>query len=222
MALNRKLNFGPDEDELDVLRGKHAQLWKDFGNMKIQSEELEKQYADLKREKANIQNQKNRLQEKVRMLEEKAKADPTPPAVPRKSSIFLIIAAILVGARLLLYKVIEGWGTRAVDLGNALTMIFGVAVLVMILAWVLHESNSVGWLVAPNCVFLFVAILICAEIFDPNLLETGKCDGPVQHPGTAAAVLIFCLLFAATRLSFLAMGWLLLFVTDPRRYFKNE
>jgi hypothetical protein len=118
MALNRKLNFGPDEDEREVLRGKHAQLWKDFGNLKVQYEELEKQSADLKREKVNIHRQRNLLQEKIQTLEERAKAAPAPSPVPRKSSIFLIIAAILVGARLLLYKVIEGWGTRAVDLGN--------------------------------------------------------------------------------------------------------
>ena len=85
-------------------------------------------------------------------------------------------------------------------------------------SWGIHEAQSVGWLVAPN--LMVVSACIAAAIFDPVLLETGTA-GKIQHPVIAATFLILSLLFAATRLSFLAIGWLPLFVTDPRRYFKK-
>jgi peptidoglycan/LPS O-acetylase OafA/YrhL len=193
MALNRKLDFGPQEDELDVLREKCAKL----------------------------QLEKDALQKQVKALLEKPKpAKPAKPArPPKKSSIFLIIAALLVAARLLLFVVVEK--SRPTDLGVALNWAFGSAAAGMLLVWFYHDMQTEGWLVAGPLIFLAVTILICAAVFDPVLLQTGE-PGPVQHPVIAAAALIACLLSAASRLICLIMAWLLIFVTNPGKAFTNE
>src|SRR5271163_2663193 len=99
MALNRKLDFGPGEDELAVQRDKCA-----------------KQQLEIEA-----------LQKLIKALKEKAKAPrpPRPAIHPKGSSIFLIIAALLVAARLLLFEVVEK--SRPTDLGVALNWAFGSA-----------------------------------------------------------------------------------------------
>jgi peptidoglycan/LPS O-acetylase OafA/YrhL len=191
MALNRKFNLGPDEDELDALREKHAVL----------------------------QREKEALQKQVKALQEKLKA-PKPQKPPKRSSIFLILAAFMVIARLVLYIVVEDWGTRASNIGLGLSGILGFAVLCMIIFWAFNDQRTDGWIVAGASIFLLVAILICASIFDPVLMETGE-PGPVQRPVIAAAALISCLLFAATGMTRWIMGWLLLLVSDPKRIFQR-
>jgi hypothetical protein len=193
MALNRKLDFGPGEDELAVQRDKCA-----------------KQQLEIEA-----------LQKLIKALKEKAKAPrpPRPAIHPKGSSIFLIIAALLVAARLLLFEVVEK--SRPTDLGVALNWAFGSAVAGMLLVWFYHDMQTEGWLVAGPLIFLAVTILICAAVFDPVLLQTGE-PGPVQHPVIAAAALIACLLSAASRMICLIMAWLLIFVTDPRKAFTNE
>lgn len=192
MALNRKLDFGPQEDELDSLREKCAKL----------------------------QLERDALQKQVKALQDKPKVPrpAKPPAQPKQSSIFLIIAALLIAARLLLYVVVEG--SRPTDLGACLCWVFGLAVAGMIIVWFLHEIETEGWLVAGPFIFLTVTILICAAIFDPVLLQTGD-PGPMEHPLIAAAALIFCLLFAASRVICLVIAWLLVFVTNPGKAFNR-
>jgi peptidoglycan/LPS O-acetylase OafA/YrhL len=191
MALNRKVDFGREEDELEVLRDK---------------------YLMLEREKESLQKQ-------VKALQEKQKA-PKAPRQPKKSSIFLIIAALLVAARLVLFIVVEAWGQRASNLSPGLSAGFGFTVICMILIWSFHDWRADGWTVAGSLIFLFVAILVCVSTYDPVLLETGAL-GPVQRPVVGALALISSLLFAATRTFRWIMGWLLVFVTDPKGAFKR-
>jgi hypothetical protein len=191
MALNRKFNLGPDEDELDALREKYALL----------------------------QREKEALQKQVKALQEKSKAI-KPQKPPKRSSIFLIIAAFLVAARLTLYIVIESWGARATDLGQYVSVVFGIAVLGAILLWGINDYAAEGWIVAGTSIFLVVAILVCASIFDPVLLETGE-PGRVQRPVIAATALIVCLFFAASNMPRLVLGWLLIFVSDPKGALKR-
>jgi hypothetical protein len=154
----------------------------------------------------------------VKASQEKLK--PKPPRQPKKSSIFLILAAFIVAARLVLYSVVEAWGTRANNIGLGLSAVLGVAALCMIVLWALNDQMTEGWIVAGTSIFLLVAILICASVFDPVLLETGK-PGPVQRPVIAAVALISCLLFAATGMTRWLMGLLLILVTDPRKVFQR-
>jgi hypothetical protein len=193
MALKNKLDFGPDEDAFEVLRERYARL----------------------------QLENDALQKQVKALQEKQKPPkptkpPTPPRQPKKSSIFLIIASLLVGARTVLFAVVEAWGQRSSELGVWLSGSFGVAVLFMILLWVIYDFMAEGWIVAGSLTFLIVATLSCCAVFDPVLLETGVA-GPVQHPVIAATALITSFLFAASHAFRWIMSWLLLFVTDPRR-----
>jgi hypothetical protein len=192
MGVNRRLDFGPGEDELDFQRDKCA-----------------KQQLEIEA-----------LQKQIKALKEKAKAPrPARPTIhPKGSSIFLIIAALLVAARLLLFVVVEK--SRPTGLGVALSWAFGSAAAGMLVVWFYHDMQTEGWLVAGPLIFLAVTILICAAVFDPVLLQTGE-PGPVQHPVIAAAALIACLLSAASRLIYLVMAWLLIFVTKPREAFKR-
>jgi branched-subunit amino acid transport protein AzlD len=192
MGLNRKLDFGPGEDELDFQRDKCA-----------------KQQLEIEA-----------LQKQIKALKEKSKAPrPLRPTVPpKKSSIFLIIAALLVAARLLLFVVVEK--SRPTDLGVALNWTFGSAVAGMLVVWFYHDMQTEGWLVAGPLIFLAVTIMICAAVFDPVLVQTGE-PGPLQQPVIAAAALIACLLFAASRLICLVLAWLLIFVTDPGKAFNR-
>jgi hypothetical protein len=194
MALNRKLDFGPQEDELDVLREKCAKL----------------------------QLEKDALQKQIKALQEKQKVPkPARPArPPKKSSIFLIIASLLLAARLVIYIVVEAWGKRANDLGMGISAVVGFTLVCMILLWVIHDFMAEGWIVAGSLTFLLVAILTCCSIFDPVLLETGN-PGPVQHPAIACVALISSFLFAASPAFRWIMGWLLVFVTEPRRAFQR-
>jgi len=194
MGVNRKLDFGPGEDELDFQRDKCAKL----------------------------QLEKDALQKQIKALQEKQKVPkPVKPArPPKKSSIFLIIASLLLAARLVLYIVVEAWGTRASDLGMGVSVVVGCAVVCMILLWVIYDFMAEGWIVAGSLTFLLVAILTCCSIFDPVLLETGN-PGPVQHPVIACTALISSLLFAASHAFRWIMGWLLVFVTEPRRAFQR-
>src|ERR1700677_2502773 len=104
MALNRKLDFGTQEDELDVLREKCAKLQLD----------------------------KDALQKPIQALQEKQEvpkpAKPSRP--PKKSSIFLSIAALLLGARVLLYIAVER--AQPTDLGVCLCWVFGLAIAGML------------------------------------------------------------------------------------------
>jgi hypothetical protein len=190
MALNQKLKFGPEDDELSVVREENAKL-------KLEKEALQKQ---------------------IKALQEKPKVPkpPKPPVQSKKSSIFLIIAALLVAARTVLFVVVEAWGTRATQLGVALNAIFGFAVLCMILLWIIYDFMVEKWIVAGSLIFLIVVILSCGACFDPILLETGQ-PGPVQHPVIAASGLIVSFLFAASHAFRWIMAWLLLFVTEPKR-----
>jgi hypothetical protein len=191
MALNRKFNVSPDDDELDALRERYALL----------------------------QREKEALQKQVKALQEKPRA-PKPQKQPKRSSIFLILAAFMVSARLILYIVVENWGARASVIGLGLSAFFGFAVLCVLVLWAFSDRLTDGWIVVGTAIFLLVAILICGSIFDPVLLETGVA-GPVQKPVTAAAALISCFLFAASGMTRWVMGFLLLFVTDPRKVFRR-
>jgi branched-subunit amino acid transport protein AzlD len=188
MALNRKLDFGPQEDELDVLREKCAK------------HQLEKEA---------FQKQIKALQDRLKL----PKA-PRPSVQPKKSSIFLVIAALLVAARVLLFIVVEK--SRPTDLGGCVNWVFGSAIALMLAVWFYHDTKTERWLVAGPLIWLAATILISVSIFDPVLVQTGEF-GPVQHPLIAAAALFACLLSAASRVMYLVMAWLLLFVTDPRK-----
>jgi hypothetical protein len=143
-----------------------------------------------------------------------------PPALPRKSAIFMLIAAMLVVARVTIYGVVEQWGRRMQDLGAALTWGTGVAILLILLIWTIYECQHYGWLVVPGLIFLASSLLICASIYDPVLLDTGV-PGKVTHPLWAAFGLTLTFLIAATPFLFRAMGFCLLLVTDPGRFIKK-
>jgi hypothetical protein len=192
MALNKKLDFGPDEDAFEVLQEKYAKL-------QLECEAPQKQ---------------------IKALQEKQKGakPPRPPRQPKKSSIFLIIAALLLAARTALFIVVEAAGRRSPELGWVLNEAFGGAVILMILLWVIYDVMAEGWIVAGSLTFLIVATLSCCAYFDPGLVENGV-PGPVQHPIVAAAALIASFLFAASHAFRWIMSWLLLLVTDPARAF---
>jgi len=195
MPVNKEFQFDPEDDELSLLRQKFA----------------------------NVMGEKEALQKQVTALLERAKTSPAPkPApTPNKSTIFLIIAALEVLARLALFIVVEDWGNRANDLGVLVTTFGSIALLATVAGWANYEAQTVGWLVVPNCIFLLVATLICTSVFDPIVFENGKELGTVHDPVIAATAFILCLLFAATRLLFFAVWWLLSFITDPRKVFKT-
>lgn len=186
---NKKLDFGPQEDELDLLREKYAKETEAF-------------------------------QKQIKALQEKLKTPRPPKAAhpPKKSSIFLILASMLDAARVLLFIVIEK--SRPTDLGTCLNWVFGPAIGIMLVVWFYHDTQTERWLVAGPLIVLAITILICVSLFDPVLVQTGEL-GPVQHPLIAAAALFASLLFAASRVIYLVMAWLLLFVTDPRKAFNR-
>jgi hypothetical protein len=198
MGLNRRLKFEPDEDELDVLREKNAKF---------------------QRENETLQKQVEAMQKEVKGSQENPKSE-KPPLQPRKSSIFLIIAALLVVARVVLFGVVEAWGTRASDVGMGTSAVLGLGMVGMILEWLAEEWRTEGWNSAGAVIFLAVGIMACIAILNPVFLETGK-PGPVQHPVTAAAALIACFLLAASPVFRWIMGFLLVLVTDPWRAFQR-
>jgi hypothetical protein len=187
MATNNRWKFSPEEDEFEALRERHAKLQAEYELLKKQNKAPQERPRPSK-----------------------------PAAPPKRSSIFLIIAALLVAARVVLYLVVEHAGTRDTLLGYGVSAVFGFAGFCMIVAWAIDDYAVEGWITAGAAIFLVVEILISVSILDPNLLENGQ-PGPVQHPLPAAAVMISSLLFAATRTFRLIIGGLLLLISSPLR-----
>jgi hypothetical protein len=191
MAGNPKWKFDPAEDEVNVLRSKCEKLMTENDKLKVEGQAFQKQITALK-----------------------ARHSQSKPVERKGSSIFLIIGALDVASRLLIYAVVEQMGTRAHLAGLGIWAVSGYVLLLMLILWAVNNFKEERWITAGTTIFLLIGILISVSIFDPHLLEDGQ-PGPVQHPVLAACLLIACLLIAATRLMFVVMGWLFMVLTDP-------
>jgi hypothetical protein len=145
---------------------------------------------------------------------------PQEPLNAKLSSIFLIIAALLVFARLVLFIVVEQWGTHFGDAGDFISVIVAIVVGLMVLKWLDEEWKTEGLTVAGSAIFLSASFVAWLGLFEPSLLGTADI-GPLLHPVRAAAMLIICFLLAATPIFRWLMAFLLVFVTNPRRAFEK-
>ena len=216
MATNTKFKFDPADqgDELGALRVKFSKLQTKYDRLEVENDVL-----------------------KVR-LEEAKKG---PPPKPKLSSIFLVIAAMLTAARLILLWLVEQWGMRDQAFGVGAWAVFGVVGGIMLIAWTFSDFGEDQWITAGSAIFLAVMIVISISIYDPHLLEDwtltpistviaeeGGRGGAVligssihggipQHPIAAAITLIASLLFAATPTFGLIVGALFLLVSKAFR-----
>jgi hypothetical protein len=169
----------------------------------------------LRQECAKLRAQRQELQEK---LDQKAQTKQEKPEKSEKrSSIFLIVAALIVAARLVIFIVVEQWGAQAKGLDFSISVgaiFFGV---VAVIHWMGADYEEEGIILGGRVVFLAVQTLIAISILNPKIMSDADA-GPPVHPVLASVFLIASLLLAATRLCFVIMRWLLKLVSYvPKR-----
>lgn len=132
--------------------------------------------------------------------------EPRGGALEDPGAALLIIAVIVIIARLCVYVWAENWGAKHHLLGTVSNITFIGLLSIMLCGWASVEWKLLRWLMIPNVSLILVAILICFSKIS---------ESKVFHPVPLALIMIAALIIAASPLFLWLVRTIVQFLNDP-------
>lgn len=128
---------------------------------------------------------------------------------------YLIILAVVIAGRMVIYAYIEKWGQVAQSVGLGMTVLFGAGALAALYKWLVEGWKAIAYHMIPKCVIVVTASLFASSIFSNGGVWEGTLEDPEGHPVRAVIYIVLALLFAASPASEVGIGSLQGFLDHP-------
>jgi hypothetical protein len=184
----------PDEEQLDFNE--------DLDRLQEENERLRNKAENLKRAADEVTRENDELRQQA------GGAENAP--IPNAAGVLLLIVAISLAGRLVLYVFVEDYGRKAQTEGLASNVVFGAGAVVMLIAWVYAEWQTVQWLMIPKMVLVLVTLAIAGQAI--------RNGSPPLYVGLAA---IGALLFGASPFFIWLLRSMMHFLNDPIGFWRN-